>query len=743
MDTCSDHGGSYSNKDRGEIDVTEDRELVEYQGAEGRVIDDAYPGDGAGQDVGASQEDQDENEHDARELVAEFPPHKCDGISIVLDMWVLQLDLADKVAGPNGDESDANSHQHTGDHAEGRKGTGETERAQGNGFDDEADCQSLPAQLVVLEFTHGDGTASHLFLELGLLELPVFVCVFQVGLPCSGILKSEREQPEFDSYRAYLWFHNEDATAFSRLCGASRSSTDPGDETIFPNRKPSFQRGSAVLNLSEAGQLSTDEGYCTQDEGDGPRTDMVEALCHPPPDTKIQIAVWDTSNMDDFDGCEAFGDLIGLRYQLDPIVFTAIEASRAPPSYKHQYGLDRFAITHAKIGNVVTIVLRPKDGTHRPLLVLIAGSSRELSPDFRERRIFESCPPFSNSVGGAKKLCPLASLRRGYDFYSKELNRLLSQYHDSKTSVAECTLLCLLPLLHLSLVKVRYSLSVTRDHFGDWELSRSDIPYDDQIELRTLISQLESDWWSMRRYMRSCYKWELSEMRSYQDADNEVKDSVEEASRLEGQVREYLQLQIGIKALEESKKSIEVSNQQIQEGKRMKTFTILALVYVPLNLASSIYGMNIQQLNGSGQSVWIFVVTAVIALLITAGTWYLSEATNTYRRWHRSRAEHDGRLIGDDGIKRPEFSVAERIAMIVWLKREGYGSWMRTTGAWWKILLNRSDPMIVDDYNRSPDWPMSAGDLVSRYSSGELDQVKLKNCRAAKSEATAFPAFLP
>lgn len=60
--------------------------------------------------------------------------------------------------------------------------------------------------------------------------------------------------------------------------------------------------------------------------------------------------------------------------------------------------------------------------------------------------------------------------------------------------------------------------------------------------------------------------------------------------------------------------------------------TILAFVYVPLNLASSIYGMNIQQLNGSGQSVWVFVVTAVVALLITAGTWYLSEATNTYRR---------------------------------------------------------------------------------------------------------------
>lgn len=94
-------------------------------------------------------------------------------------------------------------------------------------------------------------------------------------------------------------------------------------------------------------------------------------------------------------------------------------------------------------------------------------------------------------------------------------------------------------------------------------------------------------------------------------------------------------------------------------------------------------------------------------------------------------------------IKRPEFSVAERIAMIVWLQREGYASWMKNTGAWWKIFLNRSDPMIMVDDTGDDAWATSAGDLVSRYSFGELEGIVLRKCRAAKSKERLFRTSLP
>ncbi|KAL8646116.1 MAG: hypothetical protein Q9226_007010 [Calogaya cf. arnoldii] len=215
--------------------------------------------------------------------------------------------------------------------------------------------------------------------------------------------------------------------------------------------------------------------------------------------------------------------------------------------------------------------------------------------------------------------------------------------------------------------------------------------------------------------MRSRLHWEPLGKQWYHDAEKGLTDTAEEANRLEGQIREHLQLQTGILALKESRKSIEVSNQQIQENRRVKTITILAFIYVPLTLTTSIYGMNLQQLNGSGQTVWIFVVTAVIALVITAGTWYLSEAVNTYRNWHRKRADHHDRVTPHRSIKRPDFNVAERVAMIVWLLRNQYLSWMKSTGVWWKILLNSGSPMHGGDYGRT-----SAGDLVSRASLGQI-----------------------
>ena len=158
------------------------------------------------------------------------------------------------------------------------------------------------------------------------------------------------------------------------------------------------------------------------------------------------------------------------------------------------------------------------------------------------------------------------------------------------------------------------------------------------------------------------------------------------------------------------------------------TVTILAFIYVPLNLATSIYGMNIKQLNGNGQTVWVFVVTAMIALIIIAGTWYLAEGVNTYRNWHRKRTEHNSMHFIGSVVQRPSFSIAERVAMIVWLRNHGYVGWMRRTGAWWKILCNSSRPMMVAFKFGGHGQQTSTGELVSRYSSSQLADVDLEKC---------------
>ena len=49
--------------------------------------------------------------------------------------------------------------------------------------------------------------------------------------------------------------------------------------------------------------------------------------------------------------------------------------------------------------------------------------------------------------------------------------------------------------------------------------------------------------------------------------------------------------------------------------------------------------MNIQQLNGSGQQIWIFTMTALAALIITGSSWLLSHRLITHEavKWYKKR----------------------------------------------------------------------------------------------------------
>ncbi len=158
----------------------------------------------------------------------------------------------------------------------------------------------------------------------------------------------------------------------------------------------------------------------------------------------------------------------------------------------------------------------------------------------------------------------------------------------------------------------------------------------------------------------------------------------------------------------------------------MPTVTILAFIYVPLTLVTSIYGMNLQQLNGTGQTLREFLVTALVALVITGGTWSATEAVNAYRNWNRKRAaaQKYGHKPG------PKYSMAERAAMIMWLLRNHHGAWMLETRVWWLIATNSNKKMYTSS------WVGPAGLLISQYSLGEGLTFQLEDCRPLSSFET-------
>lgn len=137
--------------------------------------------------------------------------------------------------------------------------------------------------------------------------------------------------------------------------------------------------------------------------------------------------------------------------------------------------------------------------------------------------------------------------------------------------------------------------------------------------------------------------------------------------------------------------------------------TVLAFIYVPLNLATSIFGMNIYQLNRSGQNISVFLVTALIALVVTGGAWYLMEQVNSYLKWRTAR-------LRKDDHKRTKFPIMTRINMLVWVSLSRYKYWVIKRGIWWRLLTNSRSRLCSDkDTVVNPKFHPTAAEFVSRY----------------------------
>ena len=116
--------------------------------------------------------------------------------------------------------------------------------------------------------------------------------------------------------------------------------------------------------------------------------------------------------------------------------------------------------------------------------------------------------------------------------------------------------------------------------------------------------------------------------------------------------------------------------------------------------------MNIEQLNGNGQQVWVFILTAVLALTVTGGSWFVLEQTNSYRKWQRRSTEEQY-----DGYT--HFSLAVRLAMITLLFSKGHMLWMLKSGAWWRIIIDHRSRYVGEHDNQK--GSLTAGEYVSKY----------------------------
>lgn len=149
-------------------------------------------------------------------------------------------------------------------------------------------------------------------------------------------------------------------------------------------------------------------------------------------------------------------------------------------------------------------------------------------------------------------------------------------------------------------------------------------------------------------------------------------------------------------------------------------------MYVPLNTVTSIFGMNIQQINDSGHNIWIFAVTSLIALLFTGTMWYLIESINAVknelRDIFREYAQQGPSAERVRGSK--NYSLGLRLRLLTYYIKNSRCAWREKCIVSIRILVNDSktyydNPLNVD----SSDLPIHQ--TVCRYVVGACIKKKI------------------
>ena len=515
-----------------------------------------------------------------------------------------------------------------------------------------------------------------------------------------------------DNLKAYIPNHEGRDMLLGRLSGDPPSNGGKPPFTILDL----FEEESSRLRVVKRFEDHIDSA-----------TRVVTSLRQPPANVTIQIVLWNSSDSLN----KGTVNVLGPALNMNPRFWGALCSKRRP----------QFDPRHIRIGGFVATVVRhyKPDELEAVPIVLIACDGWEL---LLERAVDEEIgdvyplqdpildptidliPPFR--PGGTLGLPPHITHqeRHGPTTYLRVLKLCLDKEEEQADDVTKLILKPLIPLLYLSVFSIRNCCENLRSKYRYllWNAANNyedvNVLPDERHRLRALVEESEDDLIYFRRYVCSHISTERISDKSWRKAEADLIQMHQEAGRLESQLRDYMQFQVGELALQESKKSIELSNQQMEEGKRVKicklhdqayndfksidliAVTVLAFVYVPLNLATSIFGMNLSELNGSGKNIWAFLCTATVALLTTGALWLVLEEVNSYLRWRR----------GIHNVKE-RFALGQRIGMLVWLQQHGHTGWMWESDAWWRLLISSSSrawsPMEVEG--------LSACDIVSKY----------------------------
>ena len=318
-------------------------------------------------------------------------------------------------------------------------------------------------------------------------------------------------------------------------------------------------------------------------------TGLIQALREPTGNVGVRLVLW--FHPDDFNLEMADALILGLK--LDPKLLEDYTHVDSPPRSK-----DFRASQIARVvgnGTVTTLSqnFMPGEATTVPVLLVVSEIS-----NWEQNGFFNGIraggdggkPPFHGPPSRGKK--PFSAIGdfwerspRSYaNSYAKAVEKFIEQDRFATPSKAFLLLAAMSPLLHIEAYRVREASYHVRNTYDKLTMDKKagqhtlatdykglDQDLDRQrLKLRRTLEEAEDHVSELFRHLGSEVPHDWSKERSYEGIKADWRKLIDDERRLEAEVRDYMQIQVGNLALEESRRSIDLSNSQIQESKSGK-----------------------------------------------------------------------------------------------------------------------------------------------------------------------------
>ena len=309
-------------------------------------------------------------------------------------------------------------------------------------------------------------------------------------------------------------------------------------------------------------------------------TELIQALRKPPDGVCVQLVLWHRT---DSPLSQEMTDTLGLGLRLDLDDFDYRKRRSPPlrksgPRIKSIFGEQNVAaISQGFMRDVANEV---------PVVLVAAASGASfwnlLGSDFVTNHYED--PPFCKSprviMPFENKMGRYGSLERASLDYGRAVQYFIVQGRDVQLTKLSLLLASISPLLYTEVNRITIYINRVQEVYTDAVFGVSDESRKSTYSLERLdkhrptlrrVTEVSEDLLGQfTRYLSSEGHSDLSNQPSYVSVVADLRSLIADARRLEAEVRDFKQIQVGDLALKESHKSIELSNAQIREAKSGK-----------------------------------------------------------------------------------------------------------------------------------------------------------------------------